>query len=168
MRPTSDRAREAVFNILEHGKHTGGEGSPIPDARVLDAFAGSGALGIEALSRGAAHVTFLDTDPAALRAIEWNLTSVKGMLQATIRRTSCTTPPRASTPCDLVFIDPPYGQGLAAPALAALAEAGWVAADALCVIEQKHDEIFDLPDGFELISDRRYGKAKMLILSYTG
>ena len=73
VRPTSDRAREAVFNILEHGKHTQGGGSPIPGARVLDAFAGSGALGIEALSRGAAHATFLDDSPAALAAIRERL-----------------------------------------------------------------------------------------------
>ncbi len=78
VRPTSDRAREAIFNILAHGAHTGGEGSPIPDARVLDAFAGSGALGIEALSRGAAQATFLDSDAAAVRAIQRNLDGAKG------------------------------------------------------------------------------------------
>lgn len=168
VRPTSDRAREAIFNILEHGKHTGGAGSPIPAARVLDAFAGSGALGIEALSRGAAHATFLDSDPDALRTVERNLTTLKGMLQATVRRVDCTTPPRPTAPCDLVFLDPPYGQGLAAPALTALAAAGWIADHALCVIEQQHDDTFDPPTGFELISERRYGKARVLILSYAG
>lgn len=167
VRPTSDRAREAIFNILEHGKHTGGEGSPVPDARVLDAFAGSGALGIEALSRGAAHATFLDTDPAALAAVESNLAALKGLDRATVRRADCTAPPRAAAPCDLVFLDPPYGQGLAAPALAALAAAGWIADGALCVVEQQRDEATDPPDGFDLLSERRYGKAAMLILSYS-
>jgi 16S rRNA (guanine966-N2)-methyltransferase len=168
VRPTSDRAREAIFNILAHGKHTGGDGSPVPDAQVLDAFAGSGALGIEALSRGAVHATFLDRDPAALAAVERNLTALKGLDRATIRRADCTAPPPASVPCDLVFLDPPYGEGLAAPALTALAAAGWIAKDALCIIEQQRDDAFELPEGFELLSERVYGKAKMLILSYAG
>jgi 16S rRNA (guanine966-N2)-methyltransferase len=168
VRPTSDRAREAIFNILEHGKHTGGDGSPVPDARVLDAFAGSGALGIEALSRGAAHAVFLDTDPAALAAVEANLAALKGLDRATVRRADCTAPPHAAAPCDLVFLDPPYGQGLAAPALAALAAAGWIADGALCVVEQDRGDTIDLPEGFERLSERRYGKATMLILSYSG
>ena len=165
VRPTSDRAREAIFNILAHGAHTGGGGSPIPDARVLDAFAGSGALGIEALSREAAHATFLDSDPAAIAAVETNLSALKALDRAAVRRADCLSPPRAIAPCGLVFLDPPYGQGLAAPALAALAQAGWIAAGALCVVEQQHDEAFAVPDGFELLTARRYGKAKVTILS---
>ena len=166
VRPTSDRAREAIFNILEHGKHTGGEGSPIPDARVLDAFAGSGALGIEALSRGAAHATFLDTDAVAIRAVETNLAALKGQDRATARRADCLAPPRAPAPCDIVFLDPPYGQGLVTPALAALADAGWIAPGALCVAEQQHDEALDPPAGFETLTERRYGKARVVILRY--
>ena len=164
VRPTSDRAREAVFNILEHGAHTGGEGSPIPDARVLDAFAGSGALGIEALSRGAAHATFLDSDATAIRTIQRNLTALKGLANASVRRADCLAPPRAPAPCDLVFLDPPYGEGLAAPALLALARAGWIAEGAFCVVELGRDDAFDAPDGFDLLDDRRYGRARMVIL----
>jgi 16S rRNA (guanine966-N2)-methyltransferase len=167
-RPTSDRAREAVFNILAHGTHTGSEGSPIPEARVLDAFAGSGALGIEALSRGAAHATFLDNDPAAIRAIETNRANLKALDRAMVRRADCLAPPRAPAACDLVFLDPPYGQGLAGPALTALARAGWIAEGALCVVEQQHDEGLAVPDGFELITERRYGKAKMTVLQKVG
>lgn len=168
VRPTSDRAREAVFNILEHGRHTQGGGSPIPGARVLDAFAGSGALGIEALSRGAAHATFLDSDAAAIRTIERNLTTLKGLANASVRRTDCLTPPRATAPCDLVFLDPPYNQGLAAPALAALADAGWIAEGTLCVVELSRDDTFDTPDGFEGVIERRYGRARMVILRRVG
>lgn len=168
VRPTSDRAREAIFNILAHGAHTGGEGSPLPDSRVLDAFAGSGAMGIEALSRGAAHATFLDNDATAVRTIQRNLTSLKALADASVRRADCLAPPRASAPCDIAFLDPPYGQGLAGPALAALAQAGWIADGALCVVEQQHDEALDAPAGFGVLTERRYGKAKVAILKKVG
>ncbi len=164
VRPTSDRAREAVFNILEHGRHAKGGGSPILGARVLDAFAGSGALGIEALSRGAAHATFLDSNPAALAAVERNLLALGGHAQATVRRADCRTPPRATEACGIVFLDPPYGEGLAAPALLALDRAGWIAEGALCIVELDRDEAFDAPAGFELLDDRHYGKARVVIL----
>jgi 16S rRNA (guanine966-N2)-methyltransferase len=168
VRPTSDRAREAVFNILEHGAHTGGEGSPIPDARVLDAFAGSGALGIEAMSRGAAHATFLDNDAEAVRAIQRNLTALKALAGASVRKADCLIPPRAPAPCDLAFLDPPYGQELAAPALLALERAGWIAPGALCVVEQGADEPFDPSTGFEMLTERHYGRTKVVILRKTG
>jgi 16S rRNA (guanine966-N2)-methyltransferase len=164
VRPTSDRAREAVFNILEHGRHTRGGGSPIQGARVLDAFAGSGALGIEALSRGAAHVTFLDSNPAALAAIERNLAALGGLGAATVRRADCRTPPQAPDACDIVFLDPPYAEGLAAPALVALQRARWIAEGALCVVELSRDEAFEAPDGFAPLDDRHYGRARVVIL----
>ena len=166
VRPTSDRARESLFNILEHGKHTGGGGSPIPDARVLDAFAGSGALGIEALSRGAAHAVFLDILPDALATIERNLSALDADDHATVLRADCLTPPRATQACDLVFLDPPYKSDLAAPALAALAAAGWIAEGALCVVEMDRSETLTPPPGFALLSDRRYGRARLALLSY--
>jgi 16S rRNA (guanine966-N2)-methyltransferase len=168
VRPTSDRAREAVFNILEHGRHAGGMGSPIPGARVLDAFAGSGALGIEALSRGAAQASFLDDSPAALAAIQRNLSAFGALGGAAVRRADCLAPPRATQPCSLVFLDPPYGAGLAAPALAALAQAGWIADGALCIVELSRDEAFTPPDGFAPLDDRRYGRARVVMLRYGG
>jgi 16S rRNA (guanine966-N2)-methyltransferase len=168
VRPTSDRAREAVFNILAHGKHARGEGSPIPGARVLDAFAGSGALGIEALSRGAAHATFLETSPAALAAIQRNLAAVGGLDRATVRRADCLAPPAAPAPCGIVFLDPPYGEGLSAPALTALTQAGWIADDALCVVELSRDDTFVIPEGFAAVDDRRYGRARLVILTRAG
>lgn len=164
VRPTSDRAREAVFNILEHGKHTQGAGSPIPGAHVLDAFAGSGALGIEALSRGAAHAAFLDDSPAALGAIQRNLAALGGLDRATVLRVDCLAPPPAAAPCGVAFLDPPYGGGLGAPALAALAKAGWIADGAICVVELSRDEAFAPPAGFAALDDRRYGKARVVIV----
>lgn len=168
VRPTGDRVREAVFNILEHGAHTGGEGSPIPDAQVLDAFAGSGALGIEAMSRGAAHATFLDSDATAIRTIQRNLAALTGLANASVRRADCLAPPPAPAACDIVFLDPPYNEGLAAPALVALARAGWIADGALCVVELGRDDAFDAPDGFDLLDDRRYGRARIVILRREG
>jgi 16S rRNA (guanine966-N2)-methyltransferase len=165
VRPTSDRAREAVFNILEHGKHVRGEGSPIPDAQVLDAFAGSGALGIEALSRGAAHATFLDANPAALAAIQRNLAALGGLDRAAVLRADGLAPPAAPTPCNIVFLDPPYGEGLVESALIALAQAGWIAEDALCVVELSRDDTFVMPEGFAVVDDRRYGRARVVILT---
>jgi 16S rRNA (guanine966-N2)-methyltransferase len=164
VRPTSDRAREAVFNILEHGKHARGEGSPIPGAQVLDAFAGSGALGIEALSRGAAHATFLDTGPEALAAIRRNLAALGGLDRATVVRTDCLFPPAALAPCGIVFLDPPYGEGLAEPALIALGKAGWIANGAVCIVELSRDDAFAPPEGFAALDERRYGSAQIVIL----
>jgi 16S rRNA (guanine966-N2)-methyltransferase len=134
---------------------------------VLDAFAGSGALGIEALSRGAAQASFLDESPAALAAIERNLSALAALDRATVRRADCLSPPRAAHACGLVFLDPPYGAGLAAPALAALAEAGWIAEGALCVVELSRDEAFAPPDGFAPLDDRRYGRARVVMLRLT-
>jgi 16S rRNA (guanine966-N2)-methyltransferase len=168
VRPTSDRAREAVFNILEHGRQKPGGGSPVPGARVLDAFAGSGALGIEALSRGAAHATFLDSNPAALAAVERNLATLGGLGMAAVRRADCLAPPTAREACDIVFLDPPYGEALAAPALLALQRGGWIAEGALCIVEMSRGEAFEAPDGFEMPAERHYGRTRVAILRKTG
>ena len=123
-RPTSSRAREALFNILIHANWSDDGTSPLIDARVLDAFAGSGALGLEALSRGAAHATFLDSDPTAIKLIGENLRKLGETATAKVIRADVTHPPPSQRACDLAFLDPPYRSGLAAPALTALAEAG--------------------------------------------
>lgn len=165
-RPTSSRAREALFNILAHANWRDDGTSPLVEARVLDAFAGSGALGIEALSRGAAHATFLDNDAAAVRIIGDNLRKMGEAAQAKVVRADATRPPPAREGCDLAFLDPPYRSGLAAPALAALAEAGWLAAGAVATVELASTEDLALPAGFEAVDERRYGAAKIAILRY--
>jgi len=166
VRPTSDRARESLFNILEHGKLATGGLSPVRDARVLDAFCGTGALGLEALSRGAAHATFLDLDPAALRIARHNAAMLDEARQATFLQGDATRPPRADAPCGIVFLDPPYASGLAAAALAALAAQGWFAAGGIAVVETSGREEVAPPAGFACVDERRYGKAKLTFLVY--
>ena len=169
-RPTSNRAREALFNILMHAnwrEDEDGGTSPLIDARVLDAYAGSGALGLEALSRGAAHVTFLDKDAAAIKSIGDNLRKLGETGAAKVVRADATRPPPAREPCDLVFLDPPYRSGEAAAAITALANAGWMAPGAVVTVELAYNEDIAPPHGFEAIDERRYGAAKIVILKRT-
>ena len=167
-RPTASRAREALFNILAHADWRRDGTSPLIDARVLDAFAGSGALGLEALSRGAAQATFLDNDAAAVRLIGENIAKLRETAAAKVVRADATRPPPLRStgrePCDLVFLDPPYRSEQAVPALTALAAAGWVAPGAIVTIELAHNEDLVPPNGFEAIDERRYGAAKIVIL----
>ena len=160
LRPTADRVREAVFNILSHGGPGGV--SPIADARILDGFAGTGAMGLEALSRGAAHATFMDADISACRA---NVAALDVEARATLLEADCLHPPSADAPCDFIFLDPPYRGGLAAPALGALADAGWIADGATCVVELAATEGFEPPPRFTLADERRYGAARIVFLS---
>ena len=166
-RPTASRAREALFNVLVHAKWAEDGTSPLVEARVLDGYAGSGALGLEALSRGAAHATFLDSDPAAIRSIGENLRKLGETATAKVVRADVTRPPPAREPCDLVFLDPPYRSGQGAAAISALAEAGWLAADAIVTVELAHNEDIAAPPGFAVIDQRRYGAAKIVILKRT-
>jgi 16S rRNA (guanine966-N2)-methyltransferase len=133
---------------------------------VLDAFAGCGALGLEALSRGAAHAIFLDNDFKALRSIKANAETLGETANATILKADATKPPAANRAASLVFLDPPYGKGLAAPALVALAAAGWIAPGAIVSVETGPGEDFAAPDGFTRLDERRYGKATITLLRY--
>jgi len=169
-RPTSNRARESLFNILMHAnwrEDDDGGTSPLIDARVLDAYAGSGALGLEALSRGAAHATFLDNDAAAVKAIGENLRKLGETGAAKVVRADATRPPPSREACDLVFLDPPYRSGQAPAAIAALATAGWMTPGCIVTVELAHNEDLLPPHGFEVIDERRYGAAKIVILNRT-
>jgi len=167
VRPTSDRAREALFNILIHGHLSADGTSPLPGARVLDAFAGSGALGLEALSRGAAHALFIESDSKACTAIRANAKALCETANATVIPGDATKPaPCPGAPCSIVFLDPPYGSGLVEPALHALAARSWIASNAVCVVELAIDDGVTLPPAFTLIDDRRYGKARFLVLKH--
>jgi 16S rRNA (guanine966-N2)-methyltransferase len=174
VRPTADRARQALFDRLAHADLGGDGTSPLIGARVLDAFAGSGALGLEALSRGAVHATFLDESAAALATIRANVAALGERAHADVRRADATRPPAApadpaAMPCSLVFLDPPYGSGLALPALAALAAGGWIAAGALAIVETAAGEALgEPPAGFELGDARRHGKAVLTFLRRLG
>jgi len=167
VRPTSDRAREALFNILSHGNFAAA-GSPVADANVLDAFAGTGALGIEALSRGAARAAFIETDRAALAVLRRNLAALDEEDAADILAGDATRPPRAPYAAALAFLDPPYRSGLAAPALGALAGMGWLAPSALAIVELAARETFSAPEGFAMIDERRYGAARLVFLRRQG
>jgi len=166
-RPTANRARESLFNILVHARwreDEDGGTSPLIEARVLDAYAGSGALGLEALSRGAAHVTFLDNDAAAIKSIGDNLRKLGETGAAKVVRADATRPPPSREPCDLVFLDPPYRSDQAPTAITALAGAGWMTPGCIVTVELAHNEDLLPPPGFESIDERRYGAAKIVIL----
>ncbi len=166
VRPTRDRIREALFNRLAHNNW---RGAALPrDAMVVDGFAGTGALGLEALSRGAAHVTFLENDPVALDLLRHNAALFDAADRITILGCDATRPGRARDPCDLALLDPPYGRGLAAPALDAFARGGWLAPGALAVIELAAKEPFTPRPGFETLDERRYGATRLVVLRWPG
>jgi 16S rRNA (guanine966-N2)-methyltransferase len=163
-RPTAARAREALFNILAHGDF--GERSPLDDATVLDAFAGTGAFAFEALSRGAASATLLDTDRAALAAAKANANALKETDAVTILARDATKPGAAPRAHTLVFLDPPYGKRLADAALAALAANSWIADEALVIAEVGAKESLVPPEAFTMLDERTYGAAKFVIMRY--
>jgi len=167
IRPTADAVREAVFNILAHAL-VGPEGdSVLAQAVVLDAFCGSGGLGLEALSRGADHALFLDHDRQALAVVRANLASLGEEARAELVRADATRPPRAARPATLAFLDPPYHKGLVPLALTALAAAGWFAPGAVVVVETADDEPPLEIEGFEAETERRYGRTRITILIHT-
>jgi 16S rRNA (guanine966-N2)-methyltransferase len=163
IRPTSDRVRESLFDILAHGRWATSGRYPA-DARVLDVFAGTGALGIEALSRGATDAVFIDRDAAACRLVQRNLMSLDASLVTWVLRRNAeypAAPPAGIVPRTLAFLDPPYRSGLAAPALQALRIRRWLAEKALVVVELSHDEEFSFPAGFQLVDDRTFGETRL-------
>jgi 16S rRNA (guanine966-N2)-methyltransferase len=163
VRPTGDRAREALFDILSHGDFAA-DGIPFAEETVLDAFAGTGALGLEALSRGAAEAVFFEQKPEARSALRRNIANLGETARARILPYDATRPPRAGVQCAIVFIDPPYRSGLAAPALRAIAAAGWLLPDALAILEVGAREKLELPAGFTLLDERVYGAARLVFL----
>lgn len=152
LRPTSDRVREAIFNLLINGPY----GNPVQDARVLDLFAGTGALGLEAVSRGAARVAFVDDGTAARALLRRNIELMRAMGVTDVwRRDATRMGPNRGPAYDLVFLDPPYGKALGEAALASCVEGGWLAPGAMIVWEESSAPI--LPDGFEQLDQRKYG-----------
>jgi 16S rRNA (guanine966-N2)-methyltransferase len=158
IRPTSDRLRETIFNILAHGY-----GDPVAGARVLDLFAGTGAMGLEALSRGAAFALFVDESAGARGLIRENVEALGVGGQSRLFRRDATRmgPADATDPFSLVFCDPPYGRGLAERALASCAAGGWLTEDALVVVEEAQGVAVKLPAPFSEIETRDYGETKL-------
>jgi len=164
IRPTADRTRQSLFNIIDHGRAAKALGVTLRGARVLDAFAGTGALGLEALSRGAGFVSFMENQAGALNACQTNIEALGEAANAELLRCDVLRPPKATAPCALVLMDPPYNQDLAPPALAALRTAGWLAPGALAAVELMAKEPFAPPEGFETRDERKYGKARLVFL----
>ena len=156
-RPTADRLRQALFDMLLHAPWGGHD--RVTGATVLDAFAGTGALGLEALSRGAAQAHFIERDRAALAALRANIATLDA--PAHVHAADTTRPPPGIA-CGLVFLDPPYGQGLVETALARLSAAGWFAPGALVVAETGRDEA--LAAWGDVLTERRHGAARITVM----
>ncbi len=163
VRPTSDFAREAIFNILAHGKH-GLNGHTFDGQHVLDLFCGSGAFGLEALSRGAQSVTFVDQAREAMSSARANAEHIGEMDNAEFLMADATQLPRPRKKYSLVFLDPPYSKNLVTPALKSLQYGGWLAEGALLVAERDVKNELKLPEGFILVDERRYGRAVVALI----
>lgn len=163
VRPTADRARQAIFNMLTHAPWA----PALEGARVVDLFAGSGAMGLEALSRGAASCRFVEQDEAAATAIRANVAQLGLAERASVERRDATAfgvRASAQPPYDLAFIDPPYGKGLGEAALAALAAGEWLANDGVTVLERGWRDAGETPPGYRLLDERQWGAARVSFL----
>jgi len=163
IRPTADRLREALFNVLAHGY-----GDPVSGARVLDLFAGTGALGLEALSRGASFALFVDQGVEARGLLRENIVTLglAGVTRIFRRDASKLGPVQPLEPFTLAFLDPPYGKGLAEKALASAHEGGWLVPGALVVVEDAADAGFVVPEGFSELERRTYDDTKLVFLRH--
>lgn len=166
-RPTSDRARQAIFNILEHAPWSPG----LHEKRVIDLFAGSGAMALEALSRGAAYALLVETDEAARGAIRQNIEAMHLFGRTRVHRRDATDlgqkPAGDGAPFEIAFLDPPYAKGLGEKALEGLASGGWLARDAIVVFERGADEPALQAPGYEVLDERSYGAARVWFLRLT-
>ncbi|MEZ5923998.1 MAG: 16S rRNA (guanine(966)-N(2))-methyltransferase RsmD [Hyphomicrobiaceae bacterium] len=165
IRPTADRIRESIFNILEHGI----ESFEIESARVIDLFAGTGAMGLEALSRGASFCLFVDDSAEARGLIRSNAESLGLTGQTRLYRRDAThLGPTSAGIFDLAFLDPPYGKRLAETALVELCDGGWLSAGAVIAVEEEVDAFKDVPTGYDLADRRRYGGTEITFLRSLG
>jgi 16S rRNA (guanine966-N2)-methyltransferase len=163
VRPTADRLRESLFNILTHSY-----GDPVPGARILDLFAGTGALGLEAISRGAAYALFVDEGIEARALLRDNVESLGlgGVTRIFRRDATRLGPAHPLEPFSLVFLDPPYGKGFAEMALISARDGGWLRPEALIVVEEAADAGFKTPEGFAELERRRYDDTEFVFLRH--
>jgi 16S rRNA (guanine966-N2)-methyltransferase len=162
LRPTADRVRESVFNILLHAI----AGFSLEDARAIDLFAGTGALGLEALSRGASYCLFVEEDAAARALIRGNVETMglTGVTKIYRRDATSLGPSGTHRAFDIAFLDPPYGKGLAEASLASLRDGGWLTPAAVVVVEERASVTFAVPKGFEQLDARTYGDTQVVFL----
>lgn len=160
IRPTSDRTREALFNLLMHL-----EDNPVTGQRVMDLCCGTGALGLEALSRGAAHCSFVDNSPVALKLTERNVAALGATRQSRVIQANASQLPAAPEPVSLVMMDAPYGHETLLPAAwACLRAQGWLKPGALLSVEQSKKTPFTAPEGADILKQRRYGQSELILL----
>lgn len=162
IRPTSSRAREAIFNMLMHREAPDG-GSYIIDRRIADFCCGSGAMGLEAISRGAAHAIFVDNTRASLDVAQNNAQKFDVLNQCQFISSDVLRLPPAKSPCQVIFCDPPYDLIIYKKALAKIVEGDWLEAGGLVIMEQSKKTDITPADGFTMIADREYGKARVVI-----
>ena len=160
LRPTSDRVRESLFSLLDGGRID----ATLEGATVLDLFAGTGALGLEALSRGAASVTFVENGRAAQKILTANIAKTAPEGCKTLRLDATRIPKNEGAPASLVFLDPPYGRDLGAKALTIAAGQGWLKDDAIVIWEEETPQAS--PESFSLLETRRYGQTWLTILKF--
>jgi len=161
VRPSAERLREAVFSMLEHGEPR------LQDCRFLDLFAGSGAIGLEALSRGAAALCLVESDRRAAATARRNIEKLGEADRTRLLVADATRLPRTNEPFAIAYLDPPYGSGLAPACLAGLVAQGWLEPAALVVVEIAAREAFAPPAGFTPIDERRYGAGRIVRLRHT-
>ena len=166
LRPTADRVKESVFNILLHGTNE----FTIENITVIDVFCGTGALGLEAISRGAKHSVFIDSNKDALEITRQNASSMGLEREVTVLKLDAQDlahPPNTITsPATLAFLDPPYNQGLVGTALLGLRGKGWLEQGAVCVIEVSAKEELNIPEDFYVLNERIYGLTRIVFLRY--
>lgn len=160
-RPTADRAREALFNLLVHGKFA----HLLKGGRIADVFAGTGSIGLEALSRGAAEAVFVEKHKPALAALKANIDKCRARDNCSIVARDATAPGRAASPCDIVFLDAPYRQNLSEPALLALLDNGWLAEGGLVIVQTDPKESFTPPETLTVVDERKYGAARLYFMA---
>lgn len=166
VRPTSSRTREAIFNIISHGEFSG-EDSPLMRGAVLDLYCGTGAFGLEALSRGAGSVTFVDRNAEVLAIARQNAERFGEHETTRFLRSDSSALPPATSRYALVFLDPPYHSGLVAPTLKSLVMGGWLEENAVVIVEQQEKEKMPPTEGLLPLSERKYGNTRITLLRYT-
>ena len=168
LRPTTSMTREGLYNVLSHGKFAEDGQNIIVNSNILDLFCGCGALSLEAISRGAAHATLIDIDQQHLDIARRNFNSIGEIANASFIRADSSTPPPAKKSCNIVFIDPPYGKNLVNPSLKSIVAGGWLANNAVVIIETGKNEDIEFPDSFSELDDRTYGNCRIRILRWLG
>lgn len=162
IRPTTDRMRERLFSMLTHSRYPDLNG-----AYVADMFAGTGALGLEALSRGAKHITFVEKAPASVTVLKSNIETLNVANEVKLLQASATSLPAPHQPCDFIFMDPPYRKGLVEPTLGSILTQSWLAKGGVIICELASDDPLSLPTGFEIIDERTQGQQRILFLAHS-